>query len=90
MSFTPEATYLLLLVVQAAHLLHHRLSKQHIGFVEVVTAAVLCVPPSAPLPPTLLVTTHLTLAVVQVVGSIFIRDLSPECTGPDSARPRLG
>ncbi len=32
---TPENTYIALLVVQALHLLHHRLTKRHISFAEV-------------------------------------------------------
>ena len=38
---TPACTYVALLIVQSAHLLHHRLAKRHISFVEVVSAAVL-------------------------------------------------
>lgn len=43
----PQNTYIALLVVQAFHLLHHRLAKRHISFAEVVSALVLCVPPWA-------------------------------------------
>jgi hypothetical protein len=74
----PQTTYAALLVVQLVHLLHHRLAKRHIRFAEVLTAAVLCVPPSTPLPAWLLVSTHLSLIAVQVVGSLWIRRLSPE------------
>jgi hypothetical protein len=74
---TPQSTYIALLVVQALHLLHHRLAKRHISFAEVVSAIVLCVPPWALLPAFLLMGTHLTLIVVQVVGSLWIRKLSP-------------
>ena len=74
---TPQTTYVALLVVQALHLLHHRLSKRHISFAEVVSAVVLCVPPWAPLPAWLLVGTHLALIAVQVVGSLWIKKLSP-------------
>ena len=45
MMLAPTTTYILLLIVQAFHLLHHRLVKRHISFAEVVSAAVLCVPP---------------------------------------------
>jgi len=74
----PQNTYVALLVVQALHLLHHRLSKQHISFAEVISAIVLCVPPWAPVPALLLITAHLSLIVVQVVGSLWIKKLSPE------------
>lgn len=75
---TPQTTYIALLVVQAFHLLHHRLTKRHISFAEVISAIVLCVPPWAPLPALLLMTTHLSLIVVQVIGSLWIKKLSPE------------
>jgi hypothetical protein len=74
---TPQSTYIALLVVQALHLLHHRLSKRHISFAEVVSAIVLCVPPWAPLPAFLLMGAHLILIVVQVIGSLWIKKLSP-------------
>ena len=75
--FSPEITYVVLLVVQALHLLHHRLAKRHISFVEVLSAGVLCVPLTAPVPPLVLAAAHLALAAVQVVGSLWIRRLSP-------------
>jgi len=75
---TPENTYIALLVVQALHLLHHRLTKRHISFAEVISALVLCVPPWAPLPAWLLMGSHLGLIAVQMVGSIWIRRLSPD------------
>jgi hypothetical protein len=74
---TPQSTYVALLVVQALHLLHHRLAKRHISFAEVVSAVVLCVPPWAPLPAWLLMGAHLALITVQVVGSLWIKKLSP-------------
>ncbi len=74
----PATTYLLLLVVQALHLLHHRLAKRHISFAEVISAAVLCVPPTAPAPPWLFCAAHLALVAVQVIGSMWIRRLSPD------------
>lgn len=73
----PAFTYTLLLVVQALHLLHHRLARRHISFAEVVSAAVLVVPPTAA-PGWLLSSAHVSLALVQVVGSLWIRRLSPE------------
>lgn len=75
---SPTWTYSALLVVQALHLLLHRLSKRHISFVEVITGAVLCVPPTTEVPPWLLMVPHLGLIAVQVVGSIWIRKLSPD------------
>jgi hypothetical protein len=74
---TPQSTYIALLVVQALHLLHHRLAKRHISFAEVISAIVLCVPPWSPVPGWLLMTTHITLIAVQVVGSLWIKKLSP-------------
>lgn len=74
---TPHHTYVALLVVQALHLLHHRLTKRHISFAEVVSAVVLCVPPWTPLPAWLLMGAHLALIAVQVVGSVWIKRLSP-------------
>ena len=77
---TPETTYIVLLIAQAAHLLHHRLAKRHISFVEVTTGAVLCIPVGA-LPAALLMTAHLVLTGIQVVGSIWIEKLSPTHDG---------
>jgi hypothetical protein len=77
MPLMPQSTYIALLVVQALHLLHHRLAKRHISFAEVVSAIVLCVPPWSPLPTFLFMGAHLTLIVVQVVGSLWIKKLSP-------------
>ena len=74
----PQNTYIALLVVQALHLLHHRLAKRHISFAEVISAVVLCVPPWAPVPALLLMGAHLSLIVVQVIGSLWIKKLSPE------------
>ena len=74
---TPQSTYLALLAVQALHLLHHRLARRHIGFAEVVSAVVLCVPPWAPPPAWLLMGSHLIPIAVQVVGSLWIKNLSP-------------
>ena len=76
---TPACTYVALLIVQMTHLLHHRLAKRHISFVEVVSAAVLCLPPFLiPLPAVVFVSIHLILIAVQVVGSLGIRRLSPD------------
>lgn len=77
MTLTPETTYAILLLTQALHLLHHRLAKRHISYAEVTAAAALCIPPSAAVPALLLMGTHLGLALVQIVGSLFIRRLSP-------------
>jgi hypothetical protein len=77
LTLTPQSTYIALLVVQALHLLHHRVAKRHISFAEVVSAIVLCIPPWAPLPALLLIGMHLVLIVVQVIGSLWIKKLSP-------------
>jgi hypothetical protein len=77
----PATTYLLLLIVQALHLLHHRLAKRHISFAEVTSAAVLCVPLTAPAPAWLFCSVHLALVAVQVIGSVWIRRLSPDWAG---------
>jgi hypothetical protein len=75
----PETTYFALLVTQALHLLHHRVAKRHISFAEVVSAFVLCLPPRfVHLPAALFVAVHLGLIAVQVVGSVWIRKLSPD------------
>jgi len=73
-----QNTYMALLIVQALHLLHHRLAKRPISFVEVATGLLLCVTPGsvADLDP-LLPFVHLALCAVQVVGSLFIQKLSP-------------
>jgi hypothetical protein len=80
---TPQHTYFALLVVQALHLLHHRLTKRHISFAEVISAAVLCVPWWVPIPGILLMGTHIALVIVQIVGSIWIKKLSPDWKQPD-------
>lgn len=79
---SPTATYTALLVVQALHLLHHRVAKRHISFVEVITAAVLCIPPTTDVPPWLLMTPHLGLIATQVIGTVWIRRLSPDWGAP--------
>lgn len=75
---TPELTYYALLIVQTLHLLHHRLAKRHISFAEVASSAALCVPPSTALPAFLLMGTHLSLIVIQFIGSVWIKRLSPK------------
>lgn len=75
-----KTTFLILLGVQTLHLLHHRLAKQHISFAEVASSSLLCVPLSWPVPAPLLMTAHLVLAAVQVVGSLWIKRLSPDWT----------
>ena len=74
----PQNTYIALLVVQALHLLRHRVAKRHISFAEVISAIVLCIPPWTPLPALLFMVVHLSLIAVQVAGSIWIKKLSPE------------
>ena len=74
---TPQITYVALLVVQALHLLHHRIAKRHISFAEVISAIVLCVPPWAPLPALVLMSAHIILILVQIIGSLWIKKRSP-------------
>lgn len=78
MKLSPQITFTILLLVQAGHLLQHRLAKRHISFAEVVSAAVLCVPLNGPVPVWLLMTAHLALVAVQSVGSIWLKRLSPQ------------
>ena len=76
---TPQATYIALLMVQALHLFHHRVAKRHISFAEVISAIVLCVPPFiVGLPAWVFMAAHLTLILVQMVGSLWIKKLSPD------------
>ena len=77
---TPTHTYVALLIVQTLHLLHHRLAKRHISFTEVVSATVLCFPPFLVALPALLFMSgvHLALMAIQIIGSIWIRKLSPD------------
>lgn len=82
-AFAPETTYLILLFVQAVHLLHHRLAKRHISFAEVAGAALLCVPPAA-LPAWLAMSAHLGMSAVQIVGSVWIKRLSPAWERPST------
>ena len=77
MNLTPQATYIALLVAQTAHLLHHRIAKRHISFAEVISSAILCIPLTLGLPAWLYMTAHLTMIAVQIVGSLWIRKLSP-------------
>ena len=75
---TPEFSYGALLIVQALHLLHHRLAKRHISFAEVVSASALCIPPNPMwMPPTLLMSAHEALIAIQIIGSLWITKLSP-------------
>lgn len=75
---TPHLTFTILLVVQAGHLLHHRLAKRHISFAEVVSAAVLCVPLNGSVPGGVLMTAHLALVAMQIMGSLWLKRLSPD------------
>ena len=77
MTLTPQHTVVALLLVQTAHLLHHRLAKRHISFVEVISSAILCVPLSLAIPGWAYSTAHIAMIVVQIVGSVWIRRLSP-------------
>ena len=77
MTLTPQVTYFALLSVQTLHLLHHRLARRHISFAEVVSSSILCVPLTLGLPAWSYMTAHIAMIAVQIVGSIWIRDLSP-------------
>jgi hypothetical protein len=77
MTLTPQVTYLALLIVQTAHLLHHRLARRHISFAEVISSSILCVPLTIALPAWLFMSAHLGMIAVQIVGSVWIRQLSP-------------
>lgn len=77
MTLTPQITYFALLLTQAAHLLHLRLAKRHISFAEVISSSILCVPLTLALPAWLYMTAHLGMVAVQIVGSLWIRRLSP-------------
>lgn len=86
----PETTYLVLLFVQALHLLHHRLARRHISFAEVASATVLCIPLTAPVSPVLLMVAHLGLSGTQIIGSLWIDKLSPTDQGPSRLLANLG
>lgn len=73
---TPQTTFIALLIVQALHLLHHRLAKRHISYAEVVSAIVLCLPMSL-INDWLVMAMHISLISIQVIGSLWIKKLSP-------------
>lgn len=73
----PSVTQMILAVVLALHLAHHRLAKRHISFVEVVAAAMLCVP-VAVAPGMILAVAHLAIVAVLGIGSLDIRRRSPD------------
>lgn len=73
---TVALTFTILLVTQALHLVHHRIAKRHISYVEGVTGIVLCVPIDAA-PAWLMMGAHLSLVAIQIVGSVAIDRLSP-------------
>jgi hypothetical protein len=76
--FSTQNTYIALLTVQALHLIHHRLAKRHISFVECITALVLIYQPTFGWVPDGLVSgTHCILIGIQIIGSIWIKRLSP-------------
>lgn len=75
----PAISYPVLLAVQAFHLLHHRLTKRHISFAEVITAFVLLAGTSVfLLPGWAIAFSHWVLVAVQLVGSVWIKRLSPK------------
>lgn len=72
-------SYNALLVTQTLHLLHHRLAKRHISFAEVVSSVLLCgrffVTQALWWPLGIL---QSAMIVIQIVGSLFIKRLSPD------------
>jgi len=81
---TPSHTYVALLVVQTLHLFHHRLAKRHISFAETISSLVLCFPPFLiSLPAVVFMSAHIAMIAVQVVGSVWIRKLSPNWSPSD-------
>ena len=81
---TPAYTYVALAVVQTLHLFHHRLVKRHISFAETISSLVLCFPPFLiSLPAVVFMTAHIAMIVIQVVGSIWIKKLSPDWNDKD-------
>lgn len=72
-----EYTYTALLIVQALHLLHHRLVRRQISYVEGVTGLLLCVNPAWMPWSEALAVAHITAISVQIIGSLFIYRLSP-------------
>ena len=80
MGLHPQNSFLVLLIVQTAHLLHHRVAKRHISFAEVIGSAILCVPLTLGLPAWLYMAAHLGMTAVQLAGSVWIRKLSPGWT----------
>jgi hypothetical protein len=78
LNITPSTTYMILLVAQALHLLHHRMSKRHISFAEVVSAVILCIPINSFIPNWLLMSMHILMVVIQIIGSLWIKRLSPD------------
>ncbi|HEY0915350.1 MAG TPA: hypothetical protein VGE22_10800 [Solimonas sp.] len=91
MLLTPDLTWAALLAVQTLHLLHHLVAKRHISFVEVLTSAVLLIPsPQGAVAALLLMILHLGLILVQLIGSVWIRKLSPGCGNERSFWATLG
>lgn len=91
MSLTPEVTWYALLTVQTLHLLHHVLAKRHISVVEVLASATLLIPfPIGAAAGTLLMILHIGLIVIQLVGSIWIRRLSPSYGDEKNPQAALG
>lgn len=77
MSLTPQTTYVALFVVQTAHLWHNRIAKRHISFAKVISSAILCIPLTLGLPAWRYMMAHFAMIAVQIIGSIWIRKLSP-------------
>lgn len=91
MLLTPDITWSALLAVQTLHLLHHLIARRHISFVEVLASAVLLVPlPQGAAAALLLMILHIVLVLVQLIGSAWIRQLSPGCGNDRSVWATLG
>ncbi len=77
MALVVDSTYMTLMVVQAFHLLHHRIVRCQVSYVEGITGLVLCIKPTWINFPEVLIAAHLILVIIQIIGSIFIKKLAP-------------
>lgn len=88
LELTPDLTRGILTAALALHLLHHRLAKRHISFVEVASATLLLLPAGGPVPGWLLMGAHLGFTAIQGVGSWRIDRLSPDWSADAAAGRR--
>ncbi len=85
LEISSQQTYQFLLIVQALHLFHHRVTKRHISYAEVTGGIVLCFLPSAALfPDWAYIASHLLMSTIQIIGSIWIEKFSPDWNGRNS------